>query len=708
MTNEKWKDRRKSPVKFSTVIFLIFVFAILRSPDLFGARVAGEEGVSPATPQERAVGQDRPKTVAPKQPVTPEVRPRPLKTDVVKKKTVPGEKIGDRFVNIDFDNVDISLFIKFISELTGKNFVIDDKVRGKVTIISPKKISVDEAYKVFESVLEVHGFTAVPSGKVIKIVPLHDARSKSIETRLKAEATAPEDKVVTQLIPLEYASPDELKKLFTPLVSKNSVIISYPPTRTMIVTDVLSNLQRILKIVKAIDVVGVGEEITVIPVQHADVSNLAKSLDTVFTAGLARAKKVPGAVSVKIVPDERTNVLIIVAAEDDVARIKHLVRLLDIETPRGKGDIHVYYLQNANAENLAKVLTSLPAGNGQVVKGKASSVLSRGVHIVADNSTNALVITADRDDYSVLEGVIEKLDIPRAMVYIEALIMEVNVDKSFSIGVEWEAFKDIGSWDGQTLGAFGAYSGSDFANSTRVASGIFPSGLSLGVAGESITIGDLVFPNVGAIIQAYQRDEDVHILSTPQILTTDNEEAEIKVGENVPFVTRQETTEALRDYTSYEYKDVGVNLKITPQINQERFVRLDIFQELTKLILEGGAVPEAPRTFKRSAETTVIVKDGQTVVIGGLIGEDTTGTDYRVPCLGDIPVIGWLFKYWTERNTNTNLYIFITPHIIENSSEAKAIYEEKREQIDTVREKSIKLYKRGKASNEKPETSNEE
>ncbi len=696
MTNEKCKENRRSPVKFSVVIFLIFILAILKSPDLFGARVAGEEGVSSTTPQERVVGQGRPKTVAPRIPVPPKVRPRPLKKDVVKKKAVSGEKIGDRFVNIDFDNVEIALFIKFISELTGKNFIIDNKVRGKVTIISPKKISVNEAYRVFESVLEVHGFTTVPSGKVIKIVPLHDARSKSIETRLKAEASAPEDKVVTQLIPLEYASPNELKKLFAPLVSKNSVIISYPPTMTMIVTDVFSNIQRILKIVKAIDVVGVGEEITVIPVRHADVSNLAKSLNTVFAAGRARAKKAPGSVSVKIVPDERTNVLIVLAAEDDVSRIKELVRLLDIETPRGKGDIHVYYLQNANAEDLAKVLTSLPSGNKRAVKGKAASVFSQDVNIVADKATNALVITADRDDYSVLEGVIEKLDIARAMVYIEALIMEVNVDKSFSIGVEWEAFKDIGSWEGQTIGGFGAYSGSGFANSSRVASGAFPSGLSLGIVGEAITIGDIVFPNVGAIIQAYQKDEDVHILSTPQILTTDNEEAEIKVGENVPFITRQETSEALRDYTSYEYKDVGVNLKITPQINQERFVRLDIFQELTKLILEGGALPDAPRTFKRSAETTVIVKDGQTVVIGGLIGEATTGTHYRVPCLGDIPVIGWLFKYWTERKTNTNLYIFITPHIIENSSEAKAIYEEKQEEIDTVRESSIKLYKRGK------------
>ncbi|RLB26992.1 MAG: type II secretion system protein GspD, partial [Deltaproteobacteria bacterium] len=251
---------------------------------------------------------------------------------VTKKEEVKKEKEPDsRFVTIDFDNVDITLFIKFISELTGKNFIIDREVKGKVTIISPTKISIDEAYKVFESVLEVHGFTTVPAGSVIKIVRAVEARSKSIETRLREEAAAPEDRVVTQLIPLDYANPDELSKLFRPLISKNSVIVSYGPTRMLIVTDVQSNIKRLLGIVKAIDVEGIGEEVSVVPIKHATASTLAKSLSDIFQTQVRRrpAKGAPAQPIIRIVADERTNSLISLATEDDTQKIMDLVALLD-------------------------------------------------------------------------------------------------------------------------------------------------------------------------------------------------------------------------------------------------------------------------------------------------------------------------------------------------------------------------------------------
>ncbi|MBW1794540.1 MAG: type II secretion system secretin GspD [Deltaproteobacteria bacterium] len=583
-----------------------------------------------------------------------------------------------------------------------------------MTIISPTKISVKEAYRVFESVLEVHGFTTVSAGSVVKIVPSVQARSKNIETRLREEAIDPEDKVVTQLIPLEYADPNELKKLFAPLISKSSVIISYPPTGILIVTDVLSNIKRLLRIVKTIDVVGIGEEISVVPVEHATATTLVKSLTSIFQRKVRR-KGAPVTPGVRIVADERTNSLIIAATEHDTVRVKQLIELLDKKIPRGEGDIHVYYLQNANAEDMAKVLTALPAKQAKAPQKGRAPVISKEVQIVADKATNSLVITANKDDYLVLEDVIKKLDIPRRMVYIESLIMEVNVDKEFKLGVEWLGMDDFkyrdkkGGYFGGSggMGNYGNMGGlastAINSSSTVISSSSLPSGFSLGVVGENITVGSVIFPNLGALLQAYQQDTDVHILSTPQVLTTDNEEAEITVGKNVPYITRKETSAANVDYSTYEYKDVGVALKITPQINQERFVRLKLFQEVTRLIETGGLEEGHPTTYKRSAQTTVIVKDGNTVVIGGLIDDNTTNVEYKVPCLGDIPLIGWFFRSRSKSRDKTNLFVFLTPRIIENPAEAKKIYEKKKEQIDTIKEGVIKMYKRPGGKRQKSE-----
>ncbi|UCG80665.1 MAG: type II secretion system protein GspD, partial [Desulfobacterales bacterium] len=326
--------------------------------------------------------------------------------------------------------------------------------------------------------------------------------------------------------------------------------------------------------------------------------------------------------------------------------------------------------------------------------------ISKEVQIVADKATNSLVITSNRDDYVILEDVIKKLDIARRMVYIEALIMEVKLGKRFDLGVQWQAGDDIGSYEGREIGGFagstppeGLFPGVDATGTV----GLQP-GFSLGVLGEAITIGGLQFPTIGAIIKAFESDTEVHILSTPQIMTTDNEEAEIVVGENVPFLTRQETTAAGLDYSNYEFKDVGITLKITPQINQERFVRLKIFQEITQVVEEKEI--GLPTTLKRTAETTVIIKDKNTVVIGGLIDETLSQTDYRVPCLGSVPLLGRLFSSEGREEGKTNLFIFLTPHIIENPAEATKIYEEKREHFDTIQEGVIKMYERPKRGRE--------
>jgi len=607
------------------------------------------------------------------------------------KKVTQEEQGSERFISIDFNNVDINVFIKFISELTSKNFVVDQRVRGKVTIISPSKISVKEAYKVFESVLEVHGFTTIRSGQVTKIVPSPDARSKNIETRLKEEAASPEDRVVTQLIPLKFASSSEIKKLFAPLVSKSSVILDYPPTNMIVITDVYSNIKRLLRILKAIDVAGMGQELSVIPLEYAEATKFVKILDSVFQED--RKSKAQSPLSgAKFVADERTNTIIVMASEVETSRIKRLINMLDRETPRGKEKIHVYYLEHANAEDLAKILQELPTqktGGPQ----KKLPFVSEEVKVTADKATNSLIVMAGKEDYQVLDEIIKKLDVYRSMVYIESLIMEVNVNSAFDLGVQWQAGGTT-RIDNKDAAFGGGFNPEANIVATPLASLPSPDGFSLGIFSEAITIGGITFPNLAAIVNAYQKDKDVHILSTPQILTTDNEEASITVGKNVPFQTRSAaTTENLVDqYSYYEYKDVGTTLKITPQISHDRLVRLNISHELTKLDEQGTTSADRPTTFKRTIETTVIVKDGNTVVLGGLIDDSISETVFKTPCLGDIPLLGYLFKTTSRGGDKTNLFVFITPRVVENPAEAQAILDSKKNQVDKITEGKIKMY----------------
>lgn len=597
--------------------------------------------------------------------------------------------VGQRFVTIDFNDVDINIFIKYISELSGKNFVVDRSVKGKVTIISPTRITEEEAYRVFESVLEVHGYTTVPSGSIIKIVPAVQARSKSIETVMEGDAFSSEDKIITRMIPLSYSDPNELKKILAPLVSKTSVVIAHPQSGMLIITDVLSNINRLLEIIKVVDVPSVGEELEIIPLEHASAANVGKSISQIF---LRSAKKGSRRQTVTIIPYERTNSLIVFAPRSQIIKIRELLADLDSEVPKGGGKIHVYYLQHANAEELVKVLTNLPEKQSTKKKKGKAPPLSNDLKITADAETNALIITAPREEYLVLEDVIKKLDIPRRMVYLEALIMEVHVNKNFSIGVQWGGGGSFADETGQLLSGFSGNDANpyDVLNGLTSSTPVMPGGFTLGVLKKGVEIGGIYFPNLGAVANAFKDDSDINIVATPQILTTDNKKASLVVGENVPYITSKNTTNAgtAQDYTNYEYKDVATTLEITPQINQADLVRLEIGVEVIKL---KDANDFRPTTFKRTAETTVVVHNEETVVIGGMIGQDTTSGEYKVPLLGDIPILGWLFKSHSKKEDKTNLFIFITPHIVESSPELQALYYNKRDVMEKVSEKSSKI-----------------
>jgi len=599
------------------------------------------------------------------------------------------------FISINFNNVDIRVFIKFMSNMTGKNFIIDNKVQGNVTIISPKKLSINEAYQVFESVLDIHGFALVQSGKIIKVIPASKARSDNINTKLaaKSDSEAARDQIATRIISLEYASANELKNLLKPLIPKGSVILSYRDTNMLIITATLSSITRVLKIINTIDIQSIGKKISVIPVKYADALKLTKNLTRIFAARIKDKKNQSNKdFIVTFVGDERTNSIILLASEIETKRVETLIKILDQEIPKGEERIRVYYLEHASAEKLAKVLQTIPEKKNTTGP-KKIPLLSQNIKITADQSTNSLIIMADKEDYPVLEEVIAKLDIPRAMVYLECLIMEVNVNRGLNIGTEWRASEGFNSNTRAMFGGFGGTGDTGYGNLGSLNSDAnLPKGFSIGMLGKNISIGGLTFPSIQAVIQAFQSDKDVHILATPQILTTENDEAVITVGKNIPFQTRSAAESGVQTYNSFEYKDVGITLKITPQISKERLVRLNIFQELTKLDSVNQSSADRPTTLKRKIETSIIVEDTNTVVIGGLIDESLTKTQTKVPCLGDVPLLGWGLKNESRGIDKTNLYVFITPRVVQNPLEAKKISKEKKDEIELIQKGNINLY----------------
>ena len=615
------------------------------------------------------------------------------------------EQPSDQFVSIDFNNVDINLFIKFMSELTGTNFVVDNNVKGKVTIISPARISLDEAYRVFESVLEVNGFTSVKAGEIVKIVPAPEARTKNIQTLLEQEKAGPDDKVVTQVIKLDHADPEEIKRLFTPLVSKNSVVLGYGPTGRLIITDVQSNIQRLAKILTQVDKPGSGQELSVISLKHADAVKLVTLLTNLFkTTAPARPQQASSAEKQPvIVADERTSTIVMLANKADTQKIRGLISQIDLETPRGKGKINVYYCEHATAEDLAKVLSEIPsqqssggaaavggaggAGTTAAAQRGPAAVVMGKVQINADKATNSLIIMADKEDYEVVEAVIKKLDIPRSMVYIESLIMEVNATKSLDLGVQWQLF-DRTNVDNNSVVYGGKFSSTAGVLNPLTSIG---TGLAVGVLTEPFTFGGITLSNITAIVNAVKADDNFRILSTPQILTTDNEEARITVGENRPFQTRATTDVSGGTYESYEYRDVGKILKITPHVSEGRNVRLKLSLEVTSLdrlaTLTTGTNSTRPVTQKRTIDTTVLVQDNHTVVIGGLIDDNRSNNETKVPGLGDIPLLGWLFKTQSDANQKTNLYVFLTPRVVKSPEEADRLAADKKGRQEAITEK---------------------
>ncbi|HSF29225.1 MAG TPA: type II secretion system secretin GspD [Candidatus Tectomicrobia bacterium] len=638
------------------------------------------------------------------------------------------EASGDNLVSLDFDNVDLKVFIKYVSEITGRNFVVDDKVRGRITLISPTKIRVDELERVLESLLELNGFTAVPSGSVTKIVPLREVKQRGVETDVGRDPReiAPIDRMVTHLVPLRHADINEVRNMLTPLVSKDGNITAYGPSNTIILTDLASNVSRLVRIIQEVDIKVTDEQIVVVTLKFASAIDLAPQVTTAVEAKLGEAGAAapgrpraprgvvrPGAPGAavsgpekvfRVIADPRSNALIIVAGRDEMALALDLVEKLDVRLPPGRAQIHVYYLENAVAEDLAKVLTAqaqelvravgqppspgvrpptvaapAPSPPSPAPTGPTSGVVptatgERKITITPDKATNALVITAIPEDYQTLAEVIRKLDIPRRQVYVEAAVIEISLEKTRDLGVE---FRSTSDFENDSKQAFG---GTSFGLINEVARDPFAiSGLAIGIIEGTITFGGVQFLNIGALVQAIQRTSDVNVLSTPHLLTTDNQEAEIVVASNIPFVTATSQT-TVSTLTSVERKDVGIILRFTPQVSEGDKVTLKIFEEISAIqpTVTAGIDPAqvGPTTSKRTAKTTVVVDSKQTIVIGGLFRDDADLTEQKVPCIGDIPLLGKLFGRTQNNTRKTNLVIFLTPHIVRTAEDLKRIKEQ--------------------------------
>ena len=643
-------------------------------------------------------------------------------------------KAADSTVHLNFRDADVLQIINLMSELTGKNFLVDDKVRGKVTIIAPKPVSIDEAYQVFLSILEIQGFTVVPQGPIIKIVPSREVKERPLPTATDSQISpfSTSDEFVTQLIPLEFADANEIRGLLTPLVSRQSSLLAYPPTNTLILTDVSSNIARLIKIIRVLDIEAPAAVLKVITLQHASADQLATALQSALESfaelgdtdgatptptrraprrvGQATSQRSPK--SPKIIPDSRTNSLVIIATHETITSAEELIAKLDVPTPEGRGQIHVYYLAHANAEELAKVLTAQAteiarttaaaqdartaaqppqaAARRPAAAPQTTGTTPSGITITADKPTNSLVITAPPEAYAVLKEIIQKLDIRRSQVLVESLIAEVTFDKTQALGVEWRVLDDPNGTQ-----VFSSGTGSDQTGvlDALTANPLTPTpGFLIGALRNSITIGGQEIFNIPVILRAFQGDADVNILATPNLLTTDNEEAEIIIGEERPFLRSAQDTPSggiVSSIRTFEFRDTGITLRMTPQISQGRTVRLNLFQEITNFVDESetGAVT----TTKRSAKTTVIMDDGQTIVIGGLIQENLNEAKTQVPCLGNLPIFGWAFRQTSNRQRKTNLLIFITPHIIATPDDVRRITEHKRGQSDKAQEIEEKL-----------------
>ncbi|MDC0358269.1 type II secretion system secretin GspD [Oligoflexia bacterium] len=672
----------------------------------------------------------------------------------------------DASTEINVKNADIAAVIRIFSKKTKRNYILDERVKGKISIYLPGKVSSDEAIRILDSVLALKNFTAVPIGENLwKIVPSKEAIQSTIPTIMDETGESPSAAMVTRLLPLKYVGADDAQRLMSPLISSNGLINAYTGTNSLIIIDSEDNVERVVKIIHSLDLPFSDREMTIIPIKHAAAADIADKLNEILGEGSSDSSStssgVPGALESirarlregvsgrttsssrvnaakankgasssttisprsrepKIISDERTNSVIIVADEDTTARIRALVSQLDSEVDLSGYRFYVYRCQHSDAEELADVLSGLDSDGGGASSGSSSASpfggesgrntrsrdrgdrfsrtqdrlssqqrtpgrsrsengggsgltssfnLGEDMSISADPATNSLIIYASKADYEKLKELLKQLDIKRRQVLVEAMLLEVQIDDSVFTSTEF--LSSAGGQDGGVL----AKSSFDNNLATLIQDPVALSNFSIAAASSgTLTLpGDITIPTQTILLNAAQTNSNVNVLSAPNILATDNEEAEIIVGQNVPFLASTSTSgdNLNNTFNQIDRQDVGITLRITPQISSGDFVRLDIFTEVSNVIAATLTSELGPTTTLRTSETTVSTKNGQMIVIGGLMGDDMSESDSGIPYLKNIPVLGHLFRTSTVAKKQTNLLIFITPRIIQDQFDAR-------------------------------------
>ncbi|RBP51362.1 secretin N-terminal domain-containing protein [Arenicella xantha] len=606
---------------------------------------------------------------------------------------VPAAQQGEQGVRLNLQDVDIRVLINTVAEVSGKNFIVDPRVKGKVSVISGAPLGPDQLYDVFLSILEVHNFATVDSGSVIKVLPSNVIKQQPTPT-LFTPTTDTNDAQITQIIQLEYASVQDLVPIIRPLIPPTSHFAPHVPSNSVVITDTTANIQRVLKIINRIDIPDKRANIRVVNLNHAKASNLATTLTQLITS-TADPKDSAGSAKVSIQPFDTINSLIISAPDDQFAKVQALIDQLDIEREI-EGDVNVIRLKHAKAEDLASILKDVTAT-------KADGAVSEFT-VQADEASNSLIVKASGTQLRTVQSVVAELDKRRAQVYVETIIAEVSLDQQAKLGINWNlgsqettsttvdgdgnssssvSTSPIGIIDparpGQTIG--NATTGQNFA---------------LGTAGYNYSLLDFSKYQLDIVLNAIRSDSNSDVLSTPTILTLDNEEAEIVIGQEVPFVTgtfnsginssvnqgENQNSSLGTGFQTIERKDVGIKLKIKPQINDGDTIQLEVLQETSSLVTQAVAGSSDLITNRRSIEAVVQVDDGQVVVLGGLITENVVDTVNKVPFLGDIPILGVLFRSKEKKVEKRNLMVFLKPRIIrsphELASYSKVKYDEVR------------------------------
>lgn len=603
-------------------------------------------------------------------------------------------------IELNFRNVDILSFIQVMSQAMNVPMAWDERdIKGKITVVSPRRFSRADAFKIFETVLDMQGFTVIrrEDSPLVQIVPAKDAaRYPNPTVTGESQAGPGPGGFVTQIIPLRFADANQIRTAIQQLQSKTAAVAVYPPGNLLIVSDTQDNIQRLLGIIHELDTEPGDVEYVVIRLKYGSTRLLAPILTNLFNLRRAAPGQPgqPGQQDLRIVSDDRTNSLILVGDTFALSKVRELLDALDVPGVVQNIGVRVFKLQNADAEELTKILRDVrlspqigqasgagygaaPAvipgqpptsGAGAFGSSALSSSFGPGTGITADKASNSLVVFGSPEFISAIEELVSKLDLRRQQVFVQVLIMEMTLDKSLNLGIRWQASSPVGD---SVIGA-GNPNAAPQPLANALASG---QGAAIGVVGNQINFGGQTFTSFSAFIQATRQDQDLNVLANPQLLTLNNEEAEINVSQVIPVSAKILTNVNNQTTTEFEFKDVGIILKITPQITGDNQVRLVINQESSSVAAQqstSSISQNAITTLKRKLSTKVLVDDASVMAIGGLIQDQQVVAETKVPCLGDIPFLGWLFKSRTESLRKTNLIVFIRPQIIHTREEGEA------------------------------------